>query len=140
VISASRLPRAGRGLVLPLLGALVVLAWLALWVWGRSPEARFLSHAHAAGSPGLVVALLFIVGWIVMTVAMMLPTTFPVVAMFERMVRTRPEHRALVVLLVSGYLGVWTAFGAVAYVGDIGVHDAVDHVRWLGLHPWTIAA
>jgi predicted metal-binding membrane protein len=86
------------------------------------------------------VASLFIVGWVVMTVAMMLPTTFSLVAMFDRMVRARPDHRALVALLVSGYIGVWTVFGAIAYLGDIGVHDAVDHVHWLGSHPWTIAA
>ncbi len=32
-----------------LLGTLIALAWLDLWVWGRSPYARFLDHGELEG-------------------------------------------------------------------------------------------
>ena len=35
---------ANRGYFLLLMGALIALAWLALWAWGQSPYARFLGH------------------------------------------------------------------------------------------------
>ena len=37
---------ANRRYFLLLMGALITLAWLALWAWGQSPYARFLSHHH----------------------------------------------------------------------------------------------
>lgn len=140
MITQSRLQRAGSGLVVPILATLAVLAWIALLVWGRSPEARFLSHAHAAAAPGPAVALLFVAGWLVMVIAMMLPTTFSLVAMFARMVRERTDGKSLVALLVVGYLSVWTAFGAMAYVADAIVHEVVHHIAWLQAHPWAIAS
>ncbi len=41
---------ANRKYFLPLMGALIALARLALWAWGRSPYARFLGH-HSLDEP-----------------------------------------------------------------------------------------
>jgi predicted metal-binding membrane protein len=43
-----------------------------------------------------------------------------------------------VALLLGGYLAVWTAFGAVAWLFDRGVHAAVDAWPWLAEHPQLI--
>jgi len=120
---------------------LVALAWVALWVWGRSPYGRFLSH-HALTEARLsdVARLtpLFVAGWTLMTVAMMLPTSMPLVTLFHTITRDRPHSIQLVGLLVAGYLAVWALFGVVAHLGDRGLHAIVDRVAWLGAHPWVI--
>lgn len=75
-----------------------------------------------------------------MTVAMMLPTSVPLIAFFRAFVRKRSDRVLLVVLLVCGYLGVWAAFAALVHVGDLGVHEIVERVGWLDANSWAIAA
>src|SRR5215208_904393 len=89
-------------------GGLVGLAWVTLALWGQSPYARYLSH-HSLEEVrgGSLLMLVFITGWVVMLLAMMLPTTLPLVAMFSRLVGTRPESPRLLGLLIIGYLAVW---------------------------------
>jgi urea transport system permease protein len=41
-------PLAHRDVLLPLLGGMIVLAWLALYAWARSPYARYLDHSDLA--------------------------------------------------------------------------------------------
>ena len=80
--------------LLPLLAALVTLAWLALWAWAASPYARYLAHGDwladgpvavlcraIPGGAVLVPALIMGLAWILMSGAMMLPTALP---LFER--------------------------------------------------------
>jgi hypothetical protein len=40
---------------------------------------------------------------------------------------------------LAGYTAVWTAFGAVAFLGDIGLHQLVHRWPWLEAHPQVIA-
>jgi predicted metal-binding membrane protein len=84
--------------------------------------------------------LIFVVGWTLMTVAMMLPTSMPLVTLFRRLTRQRSDRLQLVVLLVVGYLGVWTLFGALAHFGDFFVHEAVERSAWLETNAWVIGA
>jgi predicted metal-binding membrane protein len=134
-----------RSLIAMLLG-LVVLAWYVLLVWSLSPYARFLGHEALAdlhSSPGndiFLLLVLFISGWTLMTVAMMLPTSLPLIALFRHIVRYRPNRRRLIIFLLAGYLGVWMGFGGVAYLGDWMLHEAVEQNLWLALHPWLISA
>ena len=55
----------------------------------------------------------FVVTWIVMMAAMMLPSLSPTVALYARMTSERGLARAL--LFAGSYLLVWGAAGAVAY-------------------------
>jgi predicted metal-binding membrane protein len=95
---------------------------------------------HGLGDEYLTVAVLFVAGWTLMTVAMMLPTSLPLVALFHSLVRQRQDQTRLVVLLVLGYLGVWVLFGAVAHLGDRGLHEAVERSGWLADNEWLISA
>ena len=127
------------------LAGLVALAWLALVVWGQSPYGRFLSHealedTQLADGRYFADALLFVGGWSLMTVAMMLPTSLPLVFLFQRLVQQRPNGARLVALLVAGYLSTWIAFGAVAHLGDLGLHQAVERTSWLEENAWTLGA
>jgi predicted metal-binding membrane protein len=128
----------GGPLLLPAIALLVVAAWAALWMWERSPEARFLHHAGGTGAPAIVETALFVTGWAVMTVAMMLPTTVPLVRLFRALVSRRPHPARLVVLLLGGYLVTWIAFGALVYLGDRVIHLVVDATPWLAAHPQLI--
>jgi len=125
-------PRDDRRLFAALMVALIALAWLALWVWGQSPYGRFLSHHSLEAVRGnAVLMLVFVAGWTLMVVAMMLPTSLPLVTLFRTLVRGRPDRTWLTVLLIAGYLVVWTLFGILVYSGDWILHGAVEQSMWL---------
>jgi predicted metal-binding membrane protein len=127
------------------IGGVILLAWLSLWIWQQSPYGRFLSHGEngdVAGGGGeyLLLIVVFVAGWTLMTVAMMLPTSLPLVALFQSVVRKRPDQLQLVAFLIAGYLGVWTLFALVVHAADLGLHQTVERVAWLETHEWTISA
>lgn len=139
-------PLARRDLMLPLVGGLIALAWIALWMWGRSPYGRYLDHVDlglaciAADGSGLEQATLYVGGYLLMTAAMMLPTTLPLVEIFRRMTRERPDRGVLVAVLLGGYLAVWLAFGVVAHALDFGLHDVAARSFWLQTNTWIVGA
>jgi len=100
-----------RQLRTTLLGAFIVLSWLALWAWSRTPEGRHFHHAAVGAGAS------FVFGWTLMTIAMMLPTAFPLLGLFHRMVDARRHGAFLVGLCIAGYLTVWLIFGAAANFG-----------------------
>jgi predicted metal-binding membrane protein len=103
------------------LGGTVAAAWALLWwlertPWGALFHAHGGAHAHAGhAQPLTVTAAAFVIGWTLMTVAMMLPSTFPLVEIFRRLVRRRRHAAALVGVLTGGYLVVWAILGAVVF-------------------------
>ena len=125
--------------------ALIIFAWVALFAWDQSPYARFLDHEELAeieiGLSGgtLGFAAIFVAGWTLMTFAMMLPTSLPLIQMFQRMTRARSDQRQLVTLLIVGYLAVWAGFGVAAHLGDWVLHQmVVERWAWLDQHAWVI--
>jgi predicted metal-binding membrane protein len=96
-----RLSVDGRRPFAAALAGLVAVAWLTLWAWGQSPYGRFLSHAEmdSAGGGGFL-ALTFVAGWTLMVVAMMLPSSLPLVLMFSVITRQRQDRPLLVGLLL----------------------------------------
>ncbi len=132
-----RVPHRDRAILGGLLISLALAAWLALWWWQGSPYAPYMSHAGAVG-PVPLEAALFVVGWVLMIIAMMLPSSVPLVMTFAALVGRRQRPGRLVVLLLLGYLVVWGAFGLGAWVADRGIHAAVDALPWLAEHPQLI--
>jgi len=114
-----------------LLVALSALAWMALWWWSASPYGRYVAHAgwtdlafiaalcQAIPQGSIVVpAVLHALAWVLMIAAMMLPTTYPLLALFRRIVAGRPDASLLLGLVVAGFFAVWFAFGLVAHGAD----------------------
>ena len=126
------------------MGGLILLAWVSLWIWGQSPYDRYISHDHGVGGVGFLdsfgVMSLFVAGWTLMVVAMMLPTTLPLVSLFRGIVRRYEQASLLVVLLLAGYVVSWVAFGFLAHLGDAMVHFVVDRSSWITANAWIIAS
>jgi len=124
-------------------GAVIVLAsaaWLAVVAIGATRWSADFSHGaleNLGAHPWAVGTLA--AGWVLMVVAMMVPTTLPLLVLFGRMTTRRPE-RALRGTLLAGYVVVWLAAGAAMHVGDFGIHRLVHVWPWLARNAWTIEA
>jgi len=140
-----RAASARRTPLLLVLICIVALAWLALSLWSLSPYAGYLDHRALEGTPlrlsgaYLLLLGLFVAGWVLMSTAMMLPTSLPLIHVFQRAVHRRSDRNGLVALLVLGYLGVWSLVGMAAHLGDLGVHELVHRWGWLHEREWLIA-
>lgn len=122
-----------RVLLLGTLALAVGLSWAYLaWMAADMAVASGAALAHCAAMPGMTsssAAYLswLLVMWAVMGVAMMLPTSLPLILLFGRLWRGR--HPALglgapTVRLALGYLAAWLAFGVVAGLTQYGLEHA----------------
>ena len=132
---------------------LIALAWATLWLWAASPYGRYLDHgdwtqiglaasicrALPAGDV-LLPGLLYVGGWMLMTAAMMLPTTLPLLEIVARIGAARPDGRLLLGLVIAGYLAVWSLFGLVAHLADLALHALVPQSPWLTFNGWALGA
>jgi predicted metal-binding membrane protein len=75
-----------------------------------------------------------------MTVAMMLPTTLPLLEIFRRLTVRRQDRGQLMALVITGYLGAWAGFGVAAHLADWVVHEVVERSSWLAANAWVIGA
>ena len=119
----------------------IVGAWVAAIVADATGHASALHHdALIEGSlPVQAVLALFLVSWLVMTAAMMLPSSLPMVRAFSIAAARQERPYAAMGAFLGGYVLVWTAFGAIALAGDLGLHRLVDRTPWLAAHPWVVA-
>src|SRR5512147_1557787 len=109
-------PSSDRKAFFWLIGSLAASAWIALWIWGRSPYGRYLGHQQLGelGTDSLLLPITFyLVGWTLMTIAMMLPTALPLLERFHRLTEQREDRTQLLALVIAGYLAVWLGFGIV---------------------------
>ncbi len=142
-----------RALLAALLTSLVAAAWAALWLWSASPYGRYLEHGgwgdaavlaalcQAVPRGDIVVPLaLHAAAWLLMIAAMMLPTTFPLLAMFRRVTASRPDAGRLVALVVLGFFAAWLVFGIAAHLVDAAVRWAAARSGWFLAHGWIVGA
>jgi predicted metal-binding membrane protein len=90
--------------------------------------------------PWIAALAVFLASWQLMTVAMMLPSSLPMVYMLAYASRQQARPRAIMAAFLGGYAAVWTAFALVAFLGDGLVHGAVAAWPWLAQRPWVIGA
>jgi predicted metal-binding membrane protein len=92
-------------------GLLIVAAFAWALLIGQRP-----GMPAVMGGPWLVFGE-FLLLWVVMMAAMMLPSVAPVASMYLRVVRTRRNGPAVAhtAALVGGYLLAWAGFGVLAY-------------------------
>ena len=116
-------------------------AWLAVLVLALSPWAADFSPGalERIGAHPWETATLA-AGWMLMVVAMMLPTTLPLVSLFARTTAGRPDRRRGMAMLLLAYVAVWLGAGVALHLGDLGIHWLVRHSGWLGHNTWAIEA
>jgi predicted metal-binding membrane protein len=66
---------------------------------------------------------IFVAGWTLMSVDMMLPWRLPLVTAFHTIAR---GAWSLVGLLIAGCLGIWALFGLAAFHADAGLHALLE--------------
>lgn len=138
---------------LPVLAALIALAWATLWAWARSPYGRYLEHGDwTATGPAaflcravpagdvVVPVVLYATAWILMTAAMMLPTTLPLFNAVDRLTAGRVDHGRLLMLLGLGYMAVWGVFGLAAHALHTIMLSVLASVPALAWNGWAIGA
>ena len=110
-----------------------ILAWAEGW-GGALGHDHLIEHG-----PGLGPALgLFLGGWLIMVAAMMLPSSLAAFRWFDGITVGRTDRSSLGAAFLAGYIALWTGFGALAFLGDIGFHRFVDGWPWLASRPWLI--
>jgi predicted metal-binding membrane protein len=139
--------------LVPIMGSLIGTAWIALVLWEQSPYGRYLDHGRwtdvgfaaamcrvLPGGELLLPGLLYVGGWLLMLIAMMLPTTLPLLQRFDRLAATRGDRGELIALLLVGYLLVWLGFGVAAHLLDAVLHAIVQQSIWLTFNAWLLGA
>jgi predicted metal-binding membrane protein len=138
-MSVSRVGPASLGRVGPMsvprpwpLAVLIAGAWLVVVAAQLSGTAGLLHH-HALIDgrvllPPVLAVAVFLLGWQVMLVAMMLPASLP------RIRLVGPNQLAF----LAPFALVWTIFGLWALSGDVVLHHEVHALPWLAARLWLI--
>jgi predicted metal-binding membrane protein len=139
----ARAPAGGRsGPPVLVVGSLVAGAWLLAVVLEVTGHAAALHH-HALiepGAPPLWMGVpLFVVAWLLMVAAMMLPASLRAIEIAVP-ASSAARPRAALTGFLAAYGLVWTGFGLVAFVGDMGLHALVHASPWLAARPFLIEA
>jgi predicted metal-binding membrane protein len=119
---------------------------LALWT-GLLIVAAFAWVLLIEQSPGMPAAMAgswlvfgeFLLLWVVMMAAMMLPSVAPVASMYLRVVRSRRSGpgAAHTAAMVSGYLLAWAGFGVLAYGLSRALGTLAPMTTGMGMAPPT---
>jgi predicted metal-binding membrane protein len=119
-----------------LAGALIALAVVCWIVTGRRMEDTAMGPTTELGGLGFYTGV-----WVVMMAAMMFPSVWPLVGMFERIRAARAAPASRTTLVVLGYLFAWTVWGLLAF-GLIRAAVALfgDFLPWDGAGHWVAAA
>ena len=126
-----RAPALERAALVACVVLLAGAAWLGL---GLSRNSRLFHWHHldsttVASAPFLMV---FVAGWTVMTVAMMLPSTLPVLLTLHTFAAKRADRALLLGLAALGYMLTWGMFGALVYVTYLLQRPL--HPGWVGVY------
>jgi predicted metal-binding membrane protein len=122
---------------------LIALAWGVLLLATLAHQTFLLDHHYllqASGLPWLAALEVFLLCWQLMTVAMMLPSSMPMVHLVVFAGRRQARPVAVPLAFLAGYAVIWTAFATGAFVGDTGIHRLVALWPWLAMHTWLIGA
>lgn len=119
-----------RAVVLAGLVGIAALSWayILYLAWDMRGMEMSAGMAMAQPSPwGAVDFTIMSIMWIVMMVAMMVPTAAPMILTFSTVNRRRMEQQRPYVptsVFLAGYVVIWSAFALVATLAQWGLHSA----------------
>jgi predicted metal-binding membrane protein len=133
--------RARTRLPHPALLLVILGGWALAVVAEVSGRGKVLHHDALihGGLPTWAALGVFLIAWQVMIAAMMLPSSLPLIRLFNRVAAPQSSLGRTRAAFIAGYAVVWTAFGALAFMADLGVHRAVTAMPWMAARPWLIA-
>ena len=116
--------------------AAIGLAWAVAVAAEAGGAAGALHHDGLleGGLPRSAALVLFVLSWQLMTAAMMLPSSLPLVRLFW----ATAQRRDALAAFVGGYALVWGGFGLAAFAGDALLHELVHALPALEQRPWLI--
>ena len=141
VASSSEAARRRPGPLRSWVGWAIAIAWLLAIVAEATGRGHLLHHdalAHS-GLPLWAVLGLFLLAWQVMIAAMMLPSSLPMIRLFNRVAAGQPHPVPSKFAFLAGYAALWSVFGLFAMVGDLQLHELVERWPWLEEHHQVIA-
>lgn len=115
---------------------LAVAGWASLGVMWISGSAGVFGHDQGGTAATLAIGL-FLVGWMVMVAAMMLPSSLPTLRRVDQALAT--ETHTAAPRFMAGYFFAWAALGAAALAADGILHLSVASMPWLAERPSLIA-
>jgi predicted metal-binding membrane protein len=124
----------------PAVVAAIAVAWALALAAQATGRGRLLGHDELSHS-GLslwAALVLHLLAWQVMIVAMMLPSSLPLVRLFATVSSNQERPGVAMSAFLTGYAVIWSVFGALAFLGDALMHDTVDATPWLAAHPAVI--
>jgi predicted metal-binding membrane protein len=127
--------------VQPVVIGAIATAWAVAIAAEATGEAELLGHGALihSGLPMVGALGVFVLAWQLMIAAMMLPSSLPLIRLFRFAAAGQQRPGRATAALIAGYAMVWTAFGVLAFVGDVGLHKLVHASPWLAAHPQLIA-
>jgi len=124
------------------LWALIAIAWLAMAAAQVTGLGSVMHHGALieSGPPLPIAAAVSTIGWLVMTVGMMLPASMRAIGSYASNFRFERSRLSPIAGFIAAYLSVWAVFGLLSFLGDSVVHRTVDGSPWLTQHAYLIAA
>jgi predicted metal-binding membrane protein len=107
---------------------LLGLAGLGWW-WSLVGAAGMRSDAMPMDTESTISLAAFLIAWVAMMAAMMLPAVLPVVG---RYARAAAGNAVPAVVFVTGYLAVWTVVGIPAFVASTLLNPVMHSCPWVG--------
>jgi predicted metal-binding membrane protein len=124
--------RATLGCVAVLLGLAGAAWWATVRAAGDMADMPLgLGAVGTAVMPFDMAAGVFLLMWLTMMVAMMLPTVAPVVLLHRMVMRRAGAGPQATVAFGAGYLAVWAAVGVVPLAALVGFRQVADGADWV---------
>ncbi|WP_235852789.1 DUF2182 domain-containing protein [Mycobacterium interjectum] len=99
------------------------------WWWSVVSAASMRGDAMPMNAASTMSLAAFLVAWVAMMAAMMLPAVLPVAG---RYVRAAAGNAVPAILFVAGYLAVWTVVGLPAFLASTRLNPVLHSCPWVG--------
>jgi predicted metal-binding membrane protein len=134
-------PAVERIAIAGVIGLLAAAAWAVLWLADGNVHGilHFNGRADFAAQFRLSTMLIFVAAWTGMSVAMMLPTSLPILATLHTFASERADRLLLIVLAALGYLAAWAAVGVIVGPVSLGLQNVAARPVGPGLLDRVVA-
>lgn len=99
------------------------------WWWSVVSAAGMRGDTMPMDARSTMSLAAFLIAWVAMMAAMMLPAALPMVG---RYARAAAGNTAAAIIFVAGYLAVWTVVGIPAFVASTYLNPVLHSCPWVG--------